>query len=434
MSYRKRIKLVKGIHLNLSGSGIGLGFSPVKGVSFSMNKDGIYNNTSLPGTGLYKRTKISSFSGNGSRASSSRKSFDFDDTCYEVTMQVDNDGELKTCILGDGFEITDENELRRLRKREDIKSAIAQLQYMMKDKVDDADAEFIEIYKHTEHPVLESTVKSKMNKLRYEPEAPIPFAEEEPDETSARAFLEQEAKERISSVLFWTVEKKRQAYVESNLAHTLNEQHKKWATDKAEHEASELERITGVNCSKKFDYDTQMKVYETYFSGDEEAVSSQIEASLSALELPCEFSLDYDLNLEDGVAKLNLDLPEIEDIPSKKANILASGKVSVKDKTKKELAGDYATCATGLAFFFAGMMFNVSSKISTVEVSGYTQRIDNKTGNLTDQYIYVVRFDRETFRGLKFGSVVPYESFELFPHKMDLTKQMVFKTIVPRLD
>lgn len=431
MSYRKRIKLAKGIHLNLSGSGIGLGFSPMKGLSFSMNKDGIYSNASLSGTGLYKRAKMASFSDSNKKPASTGNYSNTDKVHYEVTMQVDGEGKIQTCILGNGVEITDDEELRRLKRRDDIKAAISKLQYMMKDKVDDADAEFIEIYKHTENPALEETVRAKMNKLKYEPEIPVPFSEVEPDEASVRSFLEQEAKERISSILFWTVAKKRQAYVDSNLANTLNEQHIKWENDKTEYETAELERITGINYSKKFDYDTQMAVYETYFNGDEEAVSAQMETMLAALELPCDFSLDYDIDLSTGTARFNLYLPEIEDIPSKKANILASGKVSVKEKTKKELASDYATCTTGLAFFFAGMMFNVSSRVNIIEVSGYTQRIDPKTGERTDQYIYVVRFDRERFRGLKFSGIIPYESFEIFPHVMDLTKQMIFKTINP---
>ena len=304
---------------------------------------------------------------------------------------------------------------------------------MMKDKVDDVNSEFIEIYKHTEHPLVDSTVRAKMNKLKYEPEVPVPFEEAEPDETSVRTFLEEEAKERISSILFWTIGKKRREYVEANLEQTLSAKHDEWEQNKAEYEAAEMERITGINCSKKFDYDSRMTAYETYFSGDDEAVSAQLDTSLSALELPCEFSVDYVIDVESGKARLNIDLPEIEDIPSKKANILANGKVSVKDKTKKELASDYATCVTGLAFFFSGMLFNISSRINTIEVAGYTQRLDGRTGDITDQYVYVVCFDRKTFRELKFGSIVPYESFELFPHVMDLTKQMVFKTITPLL-
>lgn len=427
MSYRKRIKLIKGVHLNLSGSGVGIGFSPMRGLSFSMNKTGIYNNASLPETGLYKRSKIASFSDNQRELRS--YSNHFDDTNYQITMGLDENGKIQTIIRHDDIEITDEEELRRIKRRDDVKMTISHLQYIIKEKIDDTNSEFIEVYKHTEHTLKDSTIKAKMSKLKYEPESPMPFSDPEPDDSSVRLFLEEEAKEKVSSILFWTVAKKRRQYVDSLLSETLEIQHNDWERRKHDFDQSEAERVAAVNCRNKFEYDSQMKAYETYFNGDENDVSAQIDASLSAIELPCEFSIDYDLDLASGSLKLNLDLPEIEDIPSNKASILASGMVSVKEKTKKELREDYATCVTGLAFYFAGMMFNISSKIATIEVSAYTQRMDGKIGEITDQYIYAVRFDRDTFKTLKFRNIVPYESFELFPHVMRLTKQMVFKSI-----
>lgn len=95
MSYRKRVKLMKGVHLNLSGSGVGVGFNLLPGVSFSMNKSGVYNNLSLPGTGLYKRTKLSSFPDNTYEDCSSLIE---SEQSYRVEMEVEEDGNVKTTI------------------------------------------------------------------------------------------------------------------------------------------------------------------------------------------------------------------------------------------------------------------------------------------------------------------------------------------------
>lgn len=59
MSYRKRIKICKGVKLNLSGSGVSVTIGG-KGASVSVGKRGTYLNTSIPGTGIYSRKKISS--------------------------------------------------------------------------------------------------------------------------------------------------------------------------------------------------------------------------------------------------------------------------------------------------------------------------------------------------------------------------------------
>ena len=57
-SFRKRIKIAPGINLNLSKSGIGASIGP-KGAKLSVGKRGTYLNTSIPGTGLYNRKKLS---------------------------------------------------------------------------------------------------------------------------------------------------------------------------------------------------------------------------------------------------------------------------------------------------------------------------------------------------------------------------------------
>lgn len=67
-NYRKRIKIAPGIHLNLNKGGVSTSIGP-KGSKISIGKDGVYLNTSFPGTGLYSRKKIL-----GTRTSTPRSS------------------------------------------------------------------------------------------------------------------------------------------------------------------------------------------------------------------------------------------------------------------------------------------------------------------------------------------------------------------------
>ena len=57
-NYRKRIKIFPGVHLNFSKNGVSTSIGP-KGAKVSFGKKGTYLNTSIPGTGLYSRRKIS---------------------------------------------------------------------------------------------------------------------------------------------------------------------------------------------------------------------------------------------------------------------------------------------------------------------------------------------------------------------------------------
>ena len=56
--FRKRIKIVKGVHLNISKSGTSLSVGP-RGAKVTIGKKGAYANVGIPGTGLYARQKIS---------------------------------------------------------------------------------------------------------------------------------------------------------------------------------------------------------------------------------------------------------------------------------------------------------------------------------------------------------------------------------------
>ena len=57
MHFRKRIKIILGVNLNISSSGVSTTIGG-KGGSLNIGKNGVYLNTSIPGTGLRDRKKI----------------------------------------------------------------------------------------------------------------------------------------------------------------------------------------------------------------------------------------------------------------------------------------------------------------------------------------------------------------------------------------
>jgi hypothetical protein len=57
-SFRKRIKIIPGIHLNIGKNGISTTIG-VPGASINIGKNGTYLNTGIPGTGIYSRQKLS---------------------------------------------------------------------------------------------------------------------------------------------------------------------------------------------------------------------------------------------------------------------------------------------------------------------------------------------------------------------------------------
>ena len=56
--YRKRVKLMPGVNINLSKKGASVTVG-IRGASVNIGKSGIYQNLGIPGTGIYSREKIS---------------------------------------------------------------------------------------------------------------------------------------------------------------------------------------------------------------------------------------------------------------------------------------------------------------------------------------------------------------------------------------
>jgi len=141
-----------------------------------------------------------------------------------------------------------------------------------------------------------------------------------------------------------------------------------------------------------------------------------IEAWIGEGEAPIAFEMQAEV-LEDKCAiMIDLDLPEIEDMPQNTLAELADGTVKIKKKTQKQQREDYKTCVFGLGEYVASHVFAVVPQAQKVVVSAYTQRRDEKTGEAEDTFIYSVIFERGSF-------VKDYQTRDPYDFCSDLTSR-----------
>ncbi|MBL0062094.1 MAG: hypothetical protein IPP40_11610 [bacterium] len=93
-------------------------------------------------------------------------------------------------------------------------------------------------------------------------------------------------------------------------------------------------------------------------NGDHTYIREALDDLFEGMNMPFDFSIDYEMRSNEIL--IDLDLPEIENMPLKKASILATGKVKVVEKPQKELRAEYARCVTGLGVYVAAGVFNIS--------------------------------------------------------------------------
>lgn len=436
MGYRfsRRIRICKGLHLNVSKSGIGisLGF---KGASISTGPRGTYLNTSIPGTGISFRQRLDSAENKYDTDNVSKHSFI---PGSKLLLQIDDDGNEKLLLFyPDGRPFTNETLINKIKRMNEYKDIVKQERKAKFDSFQKRHENFVLTYKSTPRIISVADVEherddiSKYTQLVYTPRE---FDEPKPDMGNhydeAFAF----ANETVKTYKFW----KKADLISETTQEKMRELHesdmKKWKRRKAKFDEAEAQ----IKIEKDAEYERlykqqiaeRMETYEKILHPDQEYLQDTVADVLSQIELPVDFSIDYAIS--GNAIEVDIDLPEIEDFPQTYATILQSGKLSVKKKTVSELNQDYATGVVGMAFFFAGILFNISPAIESVSVAGYTQRTNKATGNTEDQYVYSVKFEREQFSSLNCTNIDPLRAIENFEHTIDVSPKYELKTIVVR--
>ena len=155
-----------------------------------------------------------------------------------------------------------------------------------------------------------------------------------------------------------------------------------------------------------------------------------LEDWLAESEAPIEFSIQTEVVEEKGMIMIDLDLPEIENMPQNVLSELADGTIKIKKKTKKQQYEDYRTCVFGLGEYVASHAFGVVPQAKKIVVSAYTQRRDEKTGDLLDVFIYSVVFERGAFKK-DYQEKDPYDFCSGLKSRFYVLASGVMKEIAP---
>jgi hypothetical protein len=419
---------MKGLNLNLSSSGLSLN-AGIRGASVTIGKKGTYLNTGIPGTGLSNRTKIGN---SGSFQQQNNRYVQIPDEKVQVVIDLDVKGNPTLTITdSSGRQITDETIIGRVKKSEKYKQSVNELIGKKKTELDDETTKFINISKFTPGVIMESFIHEEFKNLSPRIYTPQEFNIEIPTKELIALNLASEAKQKIKKILFWKNKKLRENYVSENIEQCLKEKIREWTVAKIKF--IELETENKVFKEKEYynEYLFQKENLENIQQGSLKYVEEKIDAILSDIVLPVEFSVSYEYYPEYNQLKIDLDLPEIENMPQAKANILSSGKISIKQKTQKELKYEYAQCVSGMAFYLGGIFFNISINIKEILISGYTQRMNKASGVIEDQYIYSLKLNRDKFPSLNFENIDAIEAFSNFENQRNMSSSYDFKTIHP---
>lgn len=144
---------------------------------------------------------------------------------------------------------------------------------------------------------------------------------------------------------------------------------------------------------------------------DDAAIADAVLQALGALDWPAETNIALDV--ANGRLLLDVDLPEIEEMPATRWNALISKMELVeKPMSQKDLACLYLDHVCSAIARLIGHSFAASSAVHTVALSAYTQRTGS-TGRLSDEYVATVSVTRDAW-----GTVDVSQIHAIDPHNL----------------
>jgi len=193
-----------------------------------------------------------------------------------------------------------------------------------------------------------------------------------------------------------------------------------WEAAKARFEAKELAR---------------RQFLERQVLTDVAAMEKHLEAVLLAIEWPRETVMSFDLADDGTSVAIDVDLPEIEDMPNRTAIVPAREfKLAVKAMSATAVQRLYAEHVHGIGVRILGELFAALPTVTAATLSAYSQRANRATGNVGDEYLYSVRVNREQWLGLNFANlqnIDVVEALAAFDLRRTMSKAGVFKAVEP---
>lgn len=393
LRFRKSIKLAPGLRMNFSGSGASWTLGP-RGASIGIGKRGTYLNTGLPGTGLYARERLGG--GSSRPAASTARSVPAPSVTVSLKCGISDDGTLSFTDANGSPMPENLVEIAKKQNREAI-------QGLIQTKCDEINAR-VEVLGQMHHGTPDCKVMPQFSAPEFEPRPPVAPVPKVP------GFFDKLFKSRAARIVAGN----------TRAAENYEAERDAWLREKGEFEAQVAERRNFV---------------ERLIYTDVAAMEKFLEENLQSISWPRETAVDFDVSDGGATVQLDVDLPELEDIPMQLAAVPSRGlKLSVKEMALGKVQKLYSDHVYSVTFRLIGEVFAALPIVQHVVFSGYSQRRSKATGQLSNEYLVSVKVARADWQQLDFEGLDAIEAasaLSRFNLVCDQLKSGYFKAITP---
>jgi hypothetical protein len=411
LRFRKRITIFPGLTVNVSKSGIGVSAGP-RGAKIGVGPRGIHRSVGLPGTGIHYREDTSwgalrnqggrnrtDTGGSGRPRGGGASGTDGARAAGgvgRVTLQVNDDGRVD--LLGEGGAPLSAHAARTFRA-----ANAAEIAAFMEEVAAHWNQGIDEILRiHLSTPA---------------PDAPLPFEARTSEHTRPPPFVPKPVG------LMGGIWPPRRRTIEAE----NREEHRRWReADEAWQRADDA--FQQAEALRRADHEVGR------FS-DREVMERVLAERLGGLPFPRRTELSFQVRDEGREVVLDVDLPEIAEMPTAEASPAARGlRFNLRKKSDTEIRRDYMQHVHAVLFRIVGEAFHALPRVQRVVASGFTQRPDPATGQIDDTYLVSVRVEREAWAALNFENLAAIDlvtCFEGFDLRRSMTRTGIFTPIEP---
>jgi hypothetical protein len=389
LRFRKSFKLAPGVRLNVGSSGMSWSLGP-RGASVSIGKRGTYFNASIPGTGLSSRTRLDG------PTPAPRRAAEQQTVRVSLSLQVGEDGVVRYSDQN-GLPVSGELVAQARRQHPD---AIRELLERRCAEINNDISALGNLHWYTPAPLL----SPKFVPAPFDATPPLP-----PDEVSL-GFAER------------YLPGKRQWAEAENL--------RRQSEYRAAHEEYEREKAAHAERNVQ-----ARMAYSAAMAGNPDPMEKLLEHRLGEIVWPKETLISLSVS-EDGAAlELDVDLPEIEHIPTMRATLGAQNwDLTIKEAGATTTRKLYQQHVHSLGFRILGEAFAALPTVRRIVLSGYSQRLDSATGKTKEDYLYSVRVERNQWNEINFAmldQIDPSEALAAFELRRNMTATGIFKPVTP---
>lgn len=161
--------------------------------------------------------------------------------------------------------------------------------------------------------------------------------------------------------------------------------------------------------------------------GDLDRMREALDA-VFPVELPVPHNVTFDVRSA-SVVGLAIDVPEPSVLPNTEAKLLASGKVTYKEKNEKRLREQYLRLVTGLALRYASETMLYLPTCQRVDVRAFRTMLDPSVGKPARRCVLEVQFDYPTLAPMTMEGIDPVSALKHFQHRVAVDRNRELQAI-----